>query len=259
MLIRHLKLYNLLFQLVRKKISAKRFNSTRPFLAAALLVSVFLLNSCSELVRDDRISEGIIEFKVTYPKLKNSSVLKDFLPNKMTMKFRDNKFHSELSAAFGLFKTNIIAISDEEYAQTVKLIDKKYAVRYNRKTSEESNARLPAVSIRHTGNTKKLAGYTCKEAIIEVDKPEKEIYKIYYTDEINIEDPNWFTQFADIDGVLMEYQVERYNLCTRFQATSVEATKIEKDIFEVTDEYELISEERLNMEMMDIFEEFSDE
>ena len=225
-----------------------------------LLLGIILLNGCKTFVKDDRVSEGIIEFDVSYPKLKETSVLKDFLPTKMTMKFRDNKFHSELSAAFGLFKTNVISFGDgESFAQTVKLIDKKYAVKYDQEMAKKSNSKLPAISIEHTTNTKMIAGFTCKEVIVKVDNIDKEVYKIYYTEEINIENPNWFTQFDNISGVLMEYQIEKYNICTRFQATSVESTEIDKSSFEIKEEYSLISEERLEMEMMEIFDEFSDD
>jgi hypothetical protein len=226
----------------------------------ALLFAFTSFFACKTFVADDRISEGVIEFEVTYPKLNESSVLKDFLPGKMVMKFRDNKFHSELSAAFGLFKTNIISFGDGKYfAQTVKLIDKKYAVKFDRDMAQQSNSKLPPIEIEHTNKTKEIAGYLCKEEIVTVNTPEKEVYSIYYTDEIGIEESNWFTQFSEIKGVLLEYQIERYDICTRFSAKSVEAVEVDKDLFRIEDDYEMISEERLNMEMMDIFQEFSDE
>lgn len=234
-------------------------NRVNRFLAAAIVLMVSL-HSCKNFVQDDRISEGIIVFDVTYPKLDDNSVLKDFLPTKMTMKFDDNKFHSELSAAFGLFKTNVISFGDDQtFAQTVKLIDKKYAVKYDEEKAAHSNSQLPPIEITFTKKKKTIAGYTCKEAIVVVNTDEKETYTVFYTEEINIENPNWFTQFNEIPGVLMEYQIEKYNICTRFVAQTVESVKVDNNIFEIEDDYEMISEDRLNSEMMDIFDEFSDE
>ena len=238
----------------------KLFFSSNNLFVLGLLIFILSISGCKNFVQDDRISEGVIEYDVTYPKLEDNSVLKDFLPDKMTMKFDDNKFHSELSAAFGLFKTNIISFGDaEHYAHTVKLIDKKYAVEFDRELSKKSNEKLPPVELEFTDNTKKIAGYTCKEVIVRVDNEEKEEYKIYYTEEINIEQSNWFNQYHEVPGVLMEYQVEKYNICTRFQAKTVESVKVDKDVFKIEDDYEMISEEKLDEEMMDIFNEFTEE
>jgi hypothetical protein len=246
------------------KVTAHRFmritcliQKQRLLVVCSILLGLF---SCKEFASDDRINEGIIEFEVSYPKLNDNSVLKDFLPNKMTMKFKDNKFQSELSAAFGLFKTNVISFGDgKSFAQTVKLIDKKYAVKFDQQMVMASNKKLPAITIEHTQNTKEIAGYLCKEAIVRVNNEEQDVFNIYYTDQIDIDQSNWFTQFSEIKGVLMEYQIERYTICTRFSAKSVESAEVDKDLFKIKDDYEMISEERLDMEMMEIFQEFSDE
>jgi hypothetical protein len=103
-----------------------------------------------------------------------------------------------------------------------------------------------------------IADYECKEAIATLYGDSIETFTIYYTDQIRLKEPNWFTQYAGIAGVLMEYQVERYDLCTRFTAVKVLKQEIENDIFEVPDLYEDLEEDEMTIKMQEIFNNFSE-
>ena len=217
------------------------------------------MTGCEHLKKDSRLSEGVIEYEVSYPKMDPSSLLIELLPTKMTMHFRDDEFMTDLAAGFGMFRMNVISNGDDkEMSQMVKLIKERYVVVYDEAAARKSNEHMPAITIEQTSNVKKIAGYECKEAIVHVQNAENETYKIYYTDKIRLKAPNWFTQFTDIEGVLMEYQVERYNLCSKFVASKVLQQEVEDNLFEVPEGYKRITEDEMNEKMQEIFNNFSE-
>lgn len=224
-----------------------------------IAIAVLSLTACSELMSDGRISEGLIEYEVTYPKLEEGSVLAELLPTKMLMKFKDDRFISELSAGFGMFKMNIVSdTEDREFWQLVKLINERFKVSYNEEKAANSLRNFPAVSIRETGKTKFIAEMECMEAVVTIQGDSAESFTIYYTDKIRLEKPNWFTQFSGIEGVLMEYQVERYNICTRFSAVQVSKQEIADEELDVPEDYQEIAEHEMDEKLINIFNSFSE-
>ncbi|MEQ9062555.1 MAG: DUF4412 domain-containing protein [Vicingaceae bacterium] len=227
-----------------------------------IFVPIFLFSAllgCKDIEEDKRLSEGIIEYSVAYPKLDPTSILAELLPSKMTLTFKEDKFTTDLSAGFGMFRLNVISHGDEkEMSQMVKLINERFVVNYSEVEAIKSNKQLPQMEIEETGKTKKIAGYLCNEARVTVSGDSIETYLIYYTKDIRIDHPNWFTQMMNIDGVLLEYQVERYNLCSRFTATSVVPKEIDSEFFNVPKDYTEITEAEMNEKMEEIFNNFSE-
>ena len=91
-----------------------------------------LIMGCEALKEDDRLSEGVIEYSVTYPKLDPNSVLIELLPTKMLFSFKDDLFKTDLAAGFGMFRMNVIVKNDDrEVFQLVKLINDRFVVNYD--------------------------------------------------------------------------------------------------------------------------------
>ncbi len=228
----------------------------RFFLPAIFLAFIV---SCDDLIDDGRIKEGVVVYDVQYPKMDESSVLADLLPTKMEMHFKDNKFFNELSAGFGMFKMNVINDGDDhKMIQMVKLINERYAVQYDEAGALKSLEAFPKMTIQETGKKKEIAGFSCNEAKVTVHGDSTETFTIYFTKDIHLDNANWFTQFAGVEGVLMEYQVERYNLCTRFTAVDVISQEVDNEIFEIPDEFENVDEEFMTAKMQEIFDSFSE-
>ncbi len=219
-----------------------------------IIISLLLL-SCNG--GEPGKAEGIIEYKVSYPKMDKKNFMLDFMPKKMTLKFKDNKYKTSLAAGMGMFKTNFIIDPEEnQFSQMVKLINKKYILTLKDDEIAASLSRMPAFHVEHTGETKKILNYNCKKAIITVDNEANDAFTVFYTDKIEIESPNWSNQFMDIDGVLLEYQYEKYDICMRFEAQNIKFTEIEDSEFDLDKKYEPISEIEMDKEMQEIFDSF---
>jgi len=220
-----------------------------------IILIPFILFSCKQ--ESKKKSEGTITYKVSYPKMGKDNFMLDFMPKKMTMKFREDKYITNLSAGFGMFKTNFICDKDaNKFSQLVKLIDKKYILDLEGEAIQESINKLPKFNVEFTSDTKKILGYKCKKAIVKIENNEQESFTVFYTNDINIETPNWCNQFQEIDAVLLEYQYEKYDITMRFEATEIKFEKLQDSEFEVSTDYELISETDMNKEMQEIFDSF---
>ena len=55
---------------------------------------------------------------------------------------------------------------------------------------------------------------------------------------------------------MLEYQYEKYGVCMRLNATSIDFKKIDESEFEIDEKYVALSEADLNNEMQKIFDSF---
>lgn len=221
-----------------------------------LIIHLTILVSCGD--KPIPTSQGIIEYKVTYPKMDESNFMYDFMPKKMTMKFQNGKYMTDLTAGMGAFKTNFICNKeDNKFIQLVKLMNKKYAMELQGQDIPSSLEQLPKFNIEFTEEHKKILGYTCDKAIITIDDGSNDAFAVYYTDQINIDTPNWCNQFVEIDGVMLEYQYEKYDVCMRFSATEITFTEVEDEDFEISKDYISVSENEMDKEMFAIFDSFN--
>ena len=61
------------------------------------------------------------------------------------------------------------------------------------------------IEIKTTGKTSVICGYHCKNAQVTFACNRNKVYDIWFTDEINVKDPNAGTPYKDIEGVLMDF------------------------------------------------------
>lgn len=201
----------------------------------------------------DRISEGAIEFDITYPKADKNDLMASLMPETMKFRFKDDKITSELTAGMGMFST--IFISDGEnktLSQLVKIMNKKMAHTVDEKGVMKMKSAEPQYDVEFVSGEKEIAGYKCKKAIVvnKVDPADK--FEVYYTDKIDIEKPNWSTPYDKIDGVLLQYEMSRYNIHMRFTAKTVSKEPVEDKEFEIPSDYKIVSEK----EIAEVFENF---
>ena len=200
---------------------------------------------------DKYVSEGVIEYKAEV--MDPNNPMASFAPNSMRIKFKNDKSKVELTAGMGLFTTSFISDPEQKtMTQLVKLMSKKYVHIAESTDIEEEKKALGEIEIIPTDSTKIIAGLNCKEAIVRFKDDNVPEFKIYYTNEVGINDPNWSNPFYEVDGVLMEYQMKRYGLDLRFTASSVTAEPVDNSEFDMPEGYQKIS----RAEMEDLFGAF---
>jgi len=125
----------------------------------------------------------------------------------------------------------------------VKIGSKEYAVQSNNDEIVKSLAKLPSVKIVETGETKEICGFKCKKITITADKQTTEAY---VTNEINIPNPNWHSQYSEIKGILLEYSIIKDNNKLRYIAINIKPQKFTGAEFKIQQGTETISQADLN-------------
>lgn len=228
------------------------FKGSKRLTVILFLIFVVVFPSCKSCKPGGKgISEGIIEYDAEV--LDKNNPMADLAPDKMIVKFKDNKSSVDLSAGMGLFSTTFISDPDTKtMLQLVKLLNKKFAYIMDSTAVKKEIDSAGVITIEKTSETKTIAKFKCKKARVTFPGNTHPPYDVWYTNEINIQDPNWSNPYKEIDGVLMEYQMNRYGLAMKFTAKNVTKADVDDTSFELPDEYKLISKE----EMDELFKAF---
>ena len=219
--------------------------SKAKYILATFLLLCFI-TACRQITDKKFISEGIIKYDITYPDATEDDVLVGLMPKTMIFKFKDDKIAFEFDGGMGLFKAKFISdFEKQSVLHMVKILNKKYAVTY-KSTEINSLNEMPGINIKHTGERKNIAGYDCQKSSISFKDDEFSSFDIYFTEDLNIKTPNWSTPYKEINGVLMEYQMKRYNVVMHFTAVSVESAEIDDHDFQKPEDYKIVSQDEMD-------------
>ncbi|HEU4716366.1 MAG TPA: hypothetical protein VFU15_00955 [Bacteroidia bacterium] len=222
----------------------------RIFGAAAIFFLWSLFASCSNFFKKD-IKEGVIEFKAEAVGPKEHASMT--VPDKMTVKFKDNYSAAELEAGFGFARMKFISdpVKKQFYSQVV-FVDKKQSV-MDMDEIRKTNYYFPDYDVIYGNGTREIAGYKCKNATLKF-KDGSDPIEVWYTKDIAIKDPNWSNAYYKVDGVLMDYRLKKFGLELHFTATSVTDAKIDQSYFCVPPDFGKVR----NAELEAMFKGFYD-
>lgn len=226
-----------------------------PFVIMALIVAA--CNQISNRILETGIEEGIIEYAVTFPEMDPESLTATLLPETMTYAFTKNAFTSYFEAAGGVFKNTIIANRNKKTVeQQLKIFRKQIKVDMDETQVLQMVAKYPKIAVIKTDEVDTIAGYPCKKALIVFEDVELRPIDVFYTNEIKMDKPNWCTQYHEIEGVLMAYEIEQFGIRMRLVAQTVEPKKIDSKILNPEGDYTAISREAMDIEIAQLVETF---
>ncbi len=208
---------------------------------------------------DQRPQQGVIEYKISFPTLEDDSgLMTSLLPEKMTMHFNRGVYATELSTVGGLFKNRFVVNGNERsMIHQIKIFKKKIESEYNETDILGQLNQMPRLTIIETGELDTIAGLPCRKAIGIFDHISMPEMTIYYTDAINIPNPNWCTQFHEIDGVLLQYDLEQMGIRMRFTAVSVQSLETDESSLAPEPGYDRVPVERLQAELEEVISTFN--
>ncbi len=191
------------------------------------------------------ITQGIIEYDAMA--VDQNNPMAGLAPTKMTFRFKEDRFSAEMTAGMGMFTTTFISNAENKtLTQLVKLLNKKFTLTLDSIELKKENDALPIMKIEKSQETKMIAGYKCFKATISFPDDIHPSYTVYYTNDIKLKTPNWNSPYSKIEGVLMEYQVDRYGMEMKFTAKKVSKEEIEEETFEIPEGYKPVTIEYMN-------------
>ncbi|MCK9202826.1 MAG: DUF4412 domain-containing protein [Bacteroidales bacterium] len=190
--------------------------------------------------------EGIITFKITYPDNKFSESQMAMFPKVLTVSIRGLKSRTDMQIG-GI---NTVEITDYESKSKVSLLNmmgQKYAIKQTTADIEKDLSKGGVTTVELSGETKIIAGYTCKKAIVTVnDDGIKTKFEVFYSSELGSKLSNFDNPvYKDIDGVLLEFSVQNQNVNMKFTASSVDKKNVPAKDFEIPSDYVLTTKDEL--------------
>lgn len=211
--------------------------------AAILILIILSFWSCNSDLFSGKLKEGVINYKVEYLDDENEKPIISMLPTEMTIKFKKGYSIQEVEGWMGVFRmAGIRHIKDESKTALLKILADKYL--YSVKGGQDAFGFDPMKDkkIEYSTETKIIAGYNCKKATVTWDTLK---FDVFYTEEIKIQDPNWNNPFGEIDGVMLQYQVDMFGIKTKITAESVENIDIDDEAFDIPDDYKNVSKKEI--------------
>lgn len=218
---------------------------------------MFALQSCSDVIGSGNLDEGLIEYEITYPNPPDDKYVQKMLPTVLDFKFKRGLTKSEVSISLGMIKIFYLTdVKKKTMTEMVKFMTNKYSHEMDIGAVEDLMSELPPYTIEQTEDTKMIANYKCKKATVYVGGKEPYTFDLYYTNEIDIPEANWYNPFKEIEGVLMEYEIERFNMLMHLTASKVEPAEFENDEFMRPKEYDPVDKSEMD-KVQDMFEELN--
>jgi hypothetical protein len=218
----------------------------KQFIRVALLLGMISF-SAGSFLHAGKPFEGVITFKITYPDNKFSESQMAMFPKVFTITVKGTKARTDMQMSMGN-QSVIIDYEAKNRISMMNMMGQKYAIQETAEDIEKELANQPKPTVQYSDETKTIAGYTCKKAIVTVDEDgQKTNYEVWYTTEIesintNFDDP----VYRDIKGVLMEFSMSTpQDFSMKFTATSVEKKSVSAKEFEIPAEFVPITKEEL--------------
>lgn len=187
--------------------------------------------------------EGVITYAITYPDNKIPEAQLKMFPKVMTLYIKGTKSKQEINTVMG----NQVSISDFNEKTVVQLFDisgQRYAVKQTSQDIEKKIAKEAPGKVTLTNETKVIAGYTCKKAIVTTTEDgEKTTIEVYYSPDLGSKDFNFENpSYKDIDGMMMEFLITTPQFNMKLTAAGVEAKVIDCKSFDIPEDYKIITE-----------------
>lgn len=204
------------------------------------VLSIFILSTNAQKGKNNEGFEGTITYSVTTEGEFDAST-KAQLPTEVVWTFKGPKSSMLMKTGFG----NITILANADSKEQVVLYDmmgQKMAIKSTKEETEKSLSEIPEAKVTETTETKKILNYNCKKVQISDDK--NNTIDVYVTDEIQVANANWNTQYKNIKGIMLQYAQKgnpNSDAMMIFTAKEVKKGKIKDSVFDIPTDYKQMS------------------
>ena len=190
----------------------------RKLSATFILLIIVLTISCNTAEKRTGITSGRINYRITYLNNSLDKRTRNILPSQMELLFDEKQASNNIEGFMGMYKLNAFTNFNTRKCSTfLKVLDKNYIFRGSKDEQMCCFDTMDDMIIQETDETKNIAGFLCKKAIVKLPS-NGETFTIFYTDEITLKHPNATNPYRKVKGVLMEFELTLIDLKMRFTA-----------------------------------------
>ena len=187
------------------------------------------------------INQGEIHYSIEYIG-SFGPMPKEVLPKNLVVAFKKDKILFEMISSFGNSGILNLANPDKGIFDTYfSLFTLKYFYAVQPGEQFPGFEAMNGMEITKTSKTSVICGYNCKNAEVTFPFKRDSVFEIWYTNEIDVKNPNNATPFNKIDGVLMSFFFLLGPAELHFDAETVYKKKIPDEQFERREKFTRVS------------------
>ena len=212
-----------------------------------VLLPILIALAISSCNRDSEKSEttevDYITYEVIYLEKMAGDIPTNMLPDEMHTYYNKNHVLTRIDGFFGQF--SLVQVANLKKNTVVSMLNFFGNKIYYLGKKGEIPAGIYALDhpdIQFTEDTMTISGLRSYKAHVQV---RDDMYDIYYTKEIRIDHPNITTPYSSIKFVLSDFRVQLSYLKMRLIITDHETQNIDPSLFEIPEEYKLVSKETM--------------
>ena len=192
------------------------------------------------------INQGEIHYNIDY--IGNFGPMPiEVLPKSLIVSFKNNKILFEMISSFG--NSGILNLANPEegiFDTYFSLFTLKYFYPVQPGELFPGFEAMKGIVISKTTKTSIICGYNCKNAVVTFPADRNKVFEIWYTDEIDVRNPNTATPFSQIGGVLMSFFFFLGPAEIHFEAETVYKKEIPDKEFERRDKFMRVSRDEID-------------
>lgn len=196
------------------------------------LLLLFCLSGVLFSCGGGKIKEGKITYSVDYPNHKDNFFLYSILPKEMELSFKDGKMKS-LIKKVDLQNALLVDCNQKQVAAYFQYGEEAFNVKLNATDIEKMLDEQKEYTIVFKDEEKQLLGFKAKKAVATCKTDKKDQIELWYTEDLDIPQSNWYNPFKDVPGVLLEYAIDRYGVRMEFKAKKFDQVSINDEELEL--------------------------
>lgn len=192
--------------------------------------------------------EGVIKYSISFENLPpEMEDYKSQLPSQATSTIKGSMVKMEQPLGMGMKQ---VIIMDNEAESGVMLMDvmgQKKAIVLDKENREKFEQSQPQPEFKYLDETKEIAGYECKKAVMTMSDGKQDVeLELFYTEEI--ESPG-INEMRGLKGFPLQYSTSSGPFVMTFTAESVEEKKVSEEEFTIPEGYEHITLDQFQQSM----------
>lgn len=218
------------------------------------LLTIFILLIVFTACEENKIEQGEIEYKISYPYNPNvTGVMEMMLPKKMNVKFKGTKMIATIKRG-KMFTTQIV--SDEATQELEMRLDFGSDVINTFLTPEDVDLFLktqPQYELSKPTKADSLVGCSTIKYTVDCKTDTIPPFDSYFTEDFTCQNAAWFTAYNGAKGVPLVYLIDRFGIIMKVEATKFTPKEISEKDFEPTEQFKTVSFKKYDKKLNDLF------
>lgn len=201
-------------------------------------LTVLILLTLSYTFSYSQSFEGEIVFAMKYENLPaEMQGMEGMLPKEFKVFVKNEKSRVEFSSMMG----PLITITDNKAKTSTMLMNMmgqkmKMTVDHDEEKNMDDQS-AENINIKYLDDTKEIAGYSCKKALLETGNEEDPDMEFYYTEKIAPVKGMQGFEGVGIKGMPLEYKISKQGMTITVTASSIDKKTVDDGLFEIPEEY----------------------